>query len=515
MAELHLARLKGMGGFSKLLAIKVILSHLSSNKQFVELFLNEGRIAARISHPNVCHVFEIGEVDGQLFLAMEYLEGATWDELVRVLPADPATRVRVTTGVFAQACEGLLHAHELCDDRGNRTPVIHRDISPQNLFVTVDGVCKVLDFGVAKMGSSATHTRTGVLKGKLPYMSPEQITGQPVDARSDVFATGVVLWEAFARRPLFMRDAEFLIWKAITEEPIDPVGTWESAYGADLDAIVMRALARDPAHRQPSMRELANELRILGDSWGGALAPTELGELVRRLCRDQLAARALELVTVESATTPIEIARQVDTVADKVVQPRLRLRAASVSLGHARRRWWIPTGLAAITVAALVVAGIRMSAPSSAAAPPVSAALVVPDAAPAPVSIVPALPASQPIEPPQPEPRKPEPKQPAAKEPSTRVRRAPKPPVRARAEPEPGAPARPAEPADPGTLSVNTNPSARVYVDGVFVDETPLFRHGVNAGKHELRVVPMAGKPKVMRIEIEPGRLLNLGTVKL
>jgi len=200
MAELDLARLNGVGGFAKLVAIKRILPHLAQDRQFVEMFLNEGRIAARLSHPNVCQVYELGEVDGELFLAMEYLDGVSWDDLlaqVRVTFDAPA-RLRLTAGVLSQAAEGLHYAHQLRDVAGNSTPVIHRDVSPQNLFVTVDGVCKVLDFGVSKMMTDGPRTRTGLLKGKLPYMSPEQIRGEPIDARSDVFALGVVAWEALA-----------------------------------------------------------------------------------------------------------------------------------------------------------------------------------------------------------------------------------------------------------------------------------------------------------------------------
>src|SRR5262245_16974310 len=188
MAELDLARLHGVGGFAKLVAIKRILPHLAQDRQFVEMFLNEGRIAAQLSHPNVCQVYELGEVGGELFLAMEYLDGVSWDHLLANLACDARERLRLTAGVLGQAAEGLHYAHQLRDVTGQPTPVIHRDVSPQNLFVTVDGVCKVLDFGVSKMMTEGPRTRTGLLKGKLPYMSPEQISGEPLDARSDVFA---------------------------------------------------------------------------------------------------------------------------------------------------------------------------------------------------------------------------------------------------------------------------------------------------------------------------------------
>ena len=159
MAELYLGRLHGVGGFTRLVAIKRILPHLAEDKVFVEMFLNEGRIAAHLSHPNICQVHELGESEGELFLAMEYLDGVSWDALIKLMPRTPET-LRLVAGVFAQACEGLHYAHELKDVDGTPTPVIHRDVSPQNLFVTIDGVAKILDFGVSKMQKDGPRTRT-------------------------------------------------------------------------------------------------------------------------------------------------------------------------------------------------------------------------------------------------------------------------------------------------------------------------------------------------------------------
>ncbi|MDQ3367037.1 MAG: serine/threonine protein kinase, partial [Myxococcota bacterium] len=263
MAELFLGRLQGAGGFAKLVAIKRILPHLAQDKQFKEMFLNEGRIAAHLSHPNVCQVFELDEVDDELFLAMEYLDGVSWDHLVRELPRDagspesaPDARLSLTVGVLAQAAEGLHYAHGLRDIEGQLTPVIHRDVSPQNLFVTIDGVCKVLDFGVSKMMTDGPRTRSGVIKGKLPYMAPEQIRGEELDARADVFALGVCAWEALAGVRLFERATDFMIGKAITEEDVPSITThWPDCPPA-VDAVIRRALDRDRERRQATAREL-------------------------------------------------------------------------------------------------------------------------------------------------------------------------------------------------------------------------------------------------------------------
>jgi len=193
MAEIFLARLHGDGGFEKLVCIKRILPHLAKDPQFVAMFLDEARVAARISHPNVCQVFELGEWHQQYFIAMEYLEGVPLSCFRRAdyypLPPDP----RLVAGFGVQACEGLHHAHQLKRADGQQLGVVHRDISPQNLFVTVDGIVKVLDFGIAKVTDASIKTSTGATKGTYAYMAPEQLRGESIDRRTDVFAMRIVL----------------------------------------------------------------------------------------------------------------------------------------------------------------------------------------------------------------------------------------------------------------------------------------------------------------------------------
>ncbi len=297
MAELFLGRLLGAGGFAKLVAIKRILPHFAQDKQFKEMFLNEGRIAAQLSHPNVCQVFELAEIDDELVLAMEYLDGVTWDVLVAASPPGADT-LRLATGVLAQAAEGLHYAHTLRDVEGNPTPVVHRDVSPQNLFVTVDGVCKVLDFGVSKMMTDGPRTRSGVIKGKLPYMAPEQIRGEAIDGRADVFSLGVCAWEALTGARLFDRETDFMIWKAITEEEVPAIATrWPECPPA-VDAVIRRALDRDRDQRPATARDFATALR---EAAGTIAAAPEITDAVRLRCGEQLAGRAREVATAASA----------------------------------------------------------------------------------------------------------------------------------------------------------------------------------------------------------------------
>ncbi|MBA2544608.1 MAG: serine/threonine protein kinase [Deltaproteobacteria bacterium] len=300
MAELCLGRLHGAGGFAKLVAIKRILPHLADDEQFRDMFLEEGRIASRLSHPNVCQVFELDNSDGELFLAMEYLDGVGWDQLLAAtkLGSRAGPPLGLAAGVLAQAAEGLHYAHTLHDVEGNPTPVVHRDVSPQNLFVTLDGVCKVLDFGVSKMMTDGPRTKSGVVKGKLPYMAPEQIRGESVDARTDVFSLGVCLWEALAGERLYDRSTDFLVWKAITEEDAPPLVTRWPACPPAISELARQALARDPAARFASARAFAEALR---DTVPAMASSARIGDAVRTSCGEKIAARSKRVATAISS----------------------------------------------------------------------------------------------------------------------------------------------------------------------------------------------------------------------
>jgi len=328
MAELFLGRLHGAGGFAKLVALKRILPHLAQDKQFKEMFLNEGRIAANLSHPNVCQVFELDEADDELFLAMEYLDGVSWDHLCREL-ATGNFAMRLAVGVIGQACEGLHYAHMLRDVEGKPISVVHRDVSPQNLFVTVDGVCKVLDFGVSKVMTDGPRTKSGVIKGKLPYMAPEQIRGEPIDGRADIFALGVCTWEALTAQRLFDRPTDFLIWKAITEQDIPSITTHWPECPPALDAVVRRALDRDPSKRYATAREFAEALRA-----ASVLPPCTLAEIadaVRTRCADRLLERQRQVATAVSSRRGVLELDAAETL-QRPVATSMELRQQSVTL---------------------------------------------------------------------------------------------------------------------------------------------------------------------------------------
>ena len=199
MAEVYLALAPGPQGFQKLVVVKRLHMNMEDEPMLVAMFLDEARIAARLAHPNVVQTNDVGEHEGSHFIAMEYLEGQPFDRILKHAVRDgERLPMRLAARIIADALDGLHYAHEACDYDGTPLGVVHRDVSPHNLFVTYDGVVKLLDFGIAKATTQVVETRTGLVKGKFAYMAPEQARSAPADRRADVFAMGVVLWESIA-----------------------------------------------------------------------------------------------------------------------------------------------------------------------------------------------------------------------------------------------------------------------------------------------------------------------------
>ncbi len=326
MGEIFLAKVKGVGGFEKLVVLKRLLDHMAEDANFVAMFLDEARIAARLSHPNVCSVHELGQEDGQYFIAMEYLEGLPVSKIVRK-PEAPID-IRLAATLVHDACEGLHHAHELKDRDGELVGVVHRDVSPSNLFVTAAGVLKVLDFGIAKAQNSLAHTSTGTIKGKYAYMSPEQLQGEPLDRRSDIFSLGIVLHEALTGRRLFDRLTEFLIFDAIVKEPIPRVCDSRADVPPPLEQVVDRALSRDPAGRFATARELGRAIAAAIAPLGGPMINTEVAEALERDNAEELTkVRAL----VEQAATSPSLTPSSETLSVQNNDIELELTAATIA----------------------------------------------------------------------------------------------------------------------------------------------------------------------------------------
>jgi serine/threonine-protein kinase len=325
MAEVFLGVQRGLEGFQKSVVIKRVLPAYNNNPEFVQMFVDEARLAARLEHPNIVRTYEFGEVNGQYFTAMEYLPG---EDLVKTLNKLAFAKARLplhlAAGIVSSICEGLHFAHQLTDTSGRPLNLIHRDINPANVLVTYTGEVKIIDFGVAK--TNASETQNGTIKGKVAYMSPEQLLGRGIDQRSDVFSAGVVLWELLVGRPLFLRDNEGATLYAIMNDPIRTPSRERPDVPRELDGIVMRALARTPADRYDTAEEMAMDLdrflasqpkydsravaRMLEDLFGSPRA-----EAKRSIAQTRSLGRNISLVMKLRTDVRADLAEHLDSLA--------------------------------------------------------------------------------------------------------------------------------------------------------------------------------------------------------
>ncbi len=446
MAEIYLARLAGEAGFEKIVVVKRLLPELVASRAFVTMFLDEGKLVSRLDHPNVCEVFELGRDGRDYFIAMPYLDGVSVAELIARPSAALRERERIAAAIVVQACAGLHHAHEL--------GVVHRDVSPSNLFVTTAGVVKVLDFGIAKVSGATAETEAGMVKGKAAYMAPEQVLGGALDRRCDVFSLGIVLFELVTRTRLFGRDSDYLTARAILEDLIPRADEIVPGVTPALADAIARALARDPAARPRDARELARELE--------AAVPS-------------LASQA-QLADVLASEHVVELGAQRTRQATAIALARAHHASSAVEtnpLTAARRRRRIAPWLAgAVALAAVVTIAYELGKGTS----PATAASH--DAAPLAQA--------------QPQPQ-------------------PEPPPADRAEPPeiemPGDAPRPRAPTPPGQISIDSSPWATVTIDGRALGITPLLHVSLPAGKHRLHAVLGDGRSRDITVAIEAGRV--------
>ncbi len=262
MATVFLARLSGMGGFQRFVAIKRLHPHLAKENEFVEMFLDEARLAAGIHHPNVVPILEVGASEHGYYLIMEYIEGDTLARLLaRAATSSQKLPVKIGARIAVDMLHGLHAAHELRDENDEPTELVHRDVSPQNILVGVDGSSRITDFGVARAASRLSATRVGQLKGKLAYMAPEQAAGEDnVDRRADIFSAGIVIWEVLAARRLFKAETEAATLSRVMNEKIIPPSEMADDVDAEISRVCMKALHREPEERYATCEEFAQEL---------------------------------------------------------------------------------------------------------------------------------------------------------------------------------------------------------------------------------------------------------------
>ena len=299
MATVHLGRLVGPIGFSKIVAIKQMHESAARNPDFVAMFLDEARLSGRVQHPNVVATFDVVAKGGEAFLVMEYVHGESLAALLRASrKRDERLAPRVAVHILCDVLSGLHAAHEATDEHGEPLKLVHRDVSPQNIMIGVDGVARVLDFGIAKAAGRLQETQTGQLKGKIGYMAPEQLLGRPLDRRVDIFAAGIVLWEAISGRKMFDADSSGQLMYQVLEYEIPPLSSLADVPLA-LSKAVERATARDPEQRFATAREFARELERSTE----LVSSREIGEWVTGLSGEALARRFERLRAIEA--TPI------------------------------------------------------------------------------------------------------------------------------------------------------------------------------------------------------------------
>ena len=387
MASVYLARIHGASGFEKLVALKRIHRHLAKDPGYVDMFLDEARIASRITHPNVCSVFDFGEADGEYYIAMEYLVGESLSRLCARVARDkqqcrsPLFPLRMA-GIIADACEGLHAAHELKDANGDLLHVVHRDVSPRNLFVTYDGAAQVVDFGIASARQRVHHTATGKLKGTFAYMAPEQLTADPIDRRVDIWALGVTLWEMLAVKRLFKGDTTANTVFSVMYDEIKSPSSDRSQVPKELGQIVLKALQRDPAKRYQTAREMGRELRKFLGTQEHVIGPAELSDWMKELFPQGEARKSQLMEVARMANVSVPVLPQpgetfpnhtpigVAIVDDEPFRWKRRL-TPRVGIGLAV--------LGAVAVAAMIALGMgETKAGAGTEAPPEIAALVPP-----------------------------------------------------------------------------------------------------------------------------------------
>lgn len=320
MATVHLGRLRGPWGISRTVAIKRLHEHLAVDQKFVDMFIEEARLASRVRHPNVVSVLDVIHQDGELMLVMEYVHGVALHQLVsslrtqgeRLSPAE-------ISAIMTAALQGLHAAHEARGDEGQPLKLVHRDISPHNLLVGDDGVCRVTDFGIATGEQSPRYTGDGNVRGKIHYMAPEQILGEPLDRRADIFAAGVVLWELATGRRMHASLSLDEVLHTVLEGGLEPPSTYVPC-PAPLEELIMSALAREPAARPPTALDMARRLEA-------AVPPAtalQLADLVAHAVGPDLGRRSLDHQAIEGgdATLVVSVATEShESLVDLTSQP--------------------------------------------------------------------------------------------------------------------------------------------------------------------------------------------------
>lgn len=352
MASVHFGRLVADSGFSRTVAIKRLHPHIAKDPAFVSTLLDEARLASRIRHPNVVPTLDLVNEGGEVFVVMEYVDGESLARLFRsAIRAGQALPLPVCSAILGDLLLGLHAAHEALDDRGEPLSIVHRDVSPQNVLVGLDGIARVVDFGVAKAASRLQTTSEGQLKGKLAYMSPEQLELKVCDRRADIFAVGVLAWELCTGRRLFSADSPAQTMAKVLSGEVMPPSKVVASLPKALDAVVLRALARDPAERFDTALEMAEALHEAIPR----AAALEVRHWVKAALGSQMEERAKRLAAIEASTSTDSSLRPVQHSVEHADHTATDLSATTPHRTARRGKRTVFAALAFVAVLGLVV----------------------------------------------------------------------------------------------------------------------------------------------------------------
>ena len=421
MADIFLARGEGVAGVERYCVLKRILRDRASDAQFVRMFLDEARLAAQLQHPNIAQVYDIGKLGDSYFFTMEYVHGETVRAILqRAHASRRSPPLGCVLAIAAGAAAGLHHAHERIGIDGRPLGIVHRDVSPTNLMVGFDGSVKLVDFGVAKVADRVVETRSGAVKGKIGYLSPEQARGQRLDRRSDLYSLGIVLWEMLTVERLYKRDNDYDAMSAIIHDPTPPPSRYRRDIPPELDALVLRALAKSADERFQTADELAEAIESVAAQTSSPLSQAGLSRFLRELFGPRpepwvaVHERAKgDIVTVTSEPIPAKLRVPTHDPVDRRLADVIDLSTAeatettsalfaTVTAGpkpgavRRQRRWlpWIAGGCAlglAVGAVALAVASGRQSSQDPVANMAAPAAVPEPLVTPPP-ALLPAAP---------------------------------------------------------------------------------------------------------------------------
>ncbi|HVU00414.1 MAG TPA: serine/threonine-protein kinase [Polyangiaceae bacterium] len=544
MAEVFLAAQEVESFVHRPVVIKRLYQHLSDDENLVQMFLDEARLLCVLQHPNIVRTFEAGVIDGRCCIAMEYLEGQTLQAVLRRAHEQGAMTPALAVEVAISVLKGLHYAHEAREDSGKSLEIVHRDVSPHNVFVTNKGQVKVLDFGIAKATTQLSHTRTGFIKGKVGYIAPEQAKGEVIDRRADVFSVGVLLWESLTGARLFKAESEAAALHLTLAGPISPPSTVNPAVPRELDDVVLRALARDPAERTPTAAALQRELERFLATTGWDHGPGALGVLMRNVFATEMIEqrRLVAVLMARSDCTPPSRPSEPGSTSALVVaaseQPTVRppaMRGKTEDPARKRdARAVVGLGVFAFAIGWVLVSGLLSRgrgepvrgpdavAVTPAAAPPALAETVslAPTARerPTAVAFAPAEAAAPPpglvaTDAPATAPSSvlSRPRGPALAL-ATNEQRGPR-PVATKAAPPAAERREPDPPTDTaaaptfGALTLDSSPWALVSVQGKPLGQTPIVGAKLPAGTHVLTLVnPELGLKTTYAVTIEAGK---------